>query len=284
MTVPLQPAGDGIPLFLVHPGGAGSVAGYTEFATSFGASRPTFGIQAEGDWWGNERPYHGVDSLEELAARYVQALRSVRPRGPYHLGGYSFGGTVAFEMARQLASAGERVASLFLLCTHIRNGPSAHSSSLFAPVRGQSWWKSVALRALRVAAARCPRLYRLVHCHQDVRLRWSTRGGRRASQLLVSARFYRESRLLVCRYIPGVYDGVVLLIRAAEDEDSLPLLTGLARGGVQVRDVPGGHLDLLGSPLVGTVADFVRQHIERAEGNGQLERVRSVEMSAVVAG
>ena len=54
-------------------------------------------------------------SVEEIAAHYLSEVRAVRPRGPYRLGGYCFGGVVAFEMAQQLRRAGESVDMLVLL-------------------------------------------------------------------------------------------------------------------------------------------------------------------------
>lgn len=56
-------------------------------------------------------------TVEALAAHYVSLLRTVQPTGPYHIGGHSFGGLVAFEMAQQLVSAGEQVAALILMDT-----------------------------------------------------------------------------------------------------------------------------------------------------------------------
>ncbi len=58
------------------------------------------------------------ESLEEVAAAYVAALRQVRPHGPYVLGGYSYGGVVAYEMARQLSESGEKISHLVLLDTY----------------------------------------------------------------------------------------------------------------------------------------------------------------------
>src|SRR6185295_43164 len=54
-------------------------------------------------------------SLEEMAERYLEALRAVQPEGPYRLGGWSMGGIVAFEMARQLAAQSEEVEQVVLL-------------------------------------------------------------------------------------------------------------------------------------------------------------------------
>ena len=110
--VEIQPAAgaDLPPLFLVHAVGGG-VLSYAGLARALGAGRPVWGIQAPG---AEELP---AVTLEALAARYVAGVRRVQPLGPYHLGGWSMGGAVAYEMARQLAAAGEEVA----LVAHARH-------------------------------------------------------------------------------------------------------------------------------------------------------------------
>ncbi|HEY0409314.1 MAG TPA: non-ribosomal peptide synthetase, partial [Candidatus Dormibacteraeota bacterium] len=105
--VALQTAGTRRPLFLVHPVG-GSVFCYTELARALGPDQPVYGLQAP-----EEGP--APASLEEMAERYLAALRAVQPEGPYRLGGWSLGGVVAFEMARQLAARGEAVEQLAVL-------------------------------------------------------------------------------------------------------------------------------------------------------------------------
>src|SRR4029077_10457073 len=64
-------------------------------------------------------------TLEALAERYVAGVRRVQPAGPYHLGGWSMGGAVAYEMARQLAAAGEEGALVAMLDTDAPNGPES---------------------------------------------------------------------------------------------------------------------------------------------------------------
>ena len=53
-----------------------------------------------------------------MATRYVEALREVQPEGPYHLGGWSMGGIVAFEMALQLKAQGHQIATLAIIDAH----------------------------------------------------------------------------------------------------------------------------------------------------------------------
>ncbi|MGZ4123416.1 MAG: alpha/beta fold hydrolase, partial [Tumebacillaceae bacterium] len=99
-----QAGAEQAPLFLVHPIG-GSVTCYRELAAALGAAQPVYGLQARG-LAGGEVPF---DRLEEMVSYYMEAIRSVQQSGPYHLGGWSFGGVVAFEMARLLKEQGHEV-------------------------------------------------------------------------------------------------------------------------------------------------------------------------------
>jgi len=106
----LQPRGDQAPLFFVHAAG-GIVFRYLEVAALLGEERPFYALQARGIEPG-DLPY---PSIEVMAADYVKVIREVQPRGPYLLGGWSFGGTVAFEMARLLEAAGESAPVLLMV-------------------------------------------------------------------------------------------------------------------------------------------------------------------------
>ena len=108
--VPLQPEGDLPPLFLPHPHD-GDVLAYAQLARRLGTERPVFGLEARG--LDGILPPH--TRIEEMARAYVADLRELQPAGPYFLGGLCMGATIAFEMARQLAQAGETVALLALI-------------------------------------------------------------------------------------------------------------------------------------------------------------------------
>ena len=98
----------GTPVFWIH-GGLGGVGAYVKLARRI--ERPFYGIQARG-WMTDRAPLEGV---REKAAYYLRIIRAVQPEGPYHLGGYSYGGTVAYEITRQLQDLGESVASIVML-------------------------------------------------------------------------------------------------------------------------------------------------------------------------
>ena len=105
--LPIQSKGSRTPLFLVHGAGGDVLWGYANLARHTVPDQPIYGIQAADD---EEFP-----TLEAMAARYVEKVRAFQPSGPYQLGGYCFGGTVAQEMARQLEAQGEVVSLLALL-------------------------------------------------------------------------------------------------------------------------------------------------------------------------
>jgi thioesterase domain-containing protein len=128
LLLPLQPNGTRPACFLVHPPG-GIVVCYQALAHRLGEERPLYGIRSRGLHGETELPA----SLEEMAAEYVAAIRSVKPQGPYHLGGWSMGGVIAYEMAQQLSKQGQSIGLLALLDTTIpynaANAPYAEDAA-----------------------------------------------------------------------------------------------------------------------------------------------------------
>ena len=118
--VPIQTGGTRSPFFCVHPIG-GAVQGYRHLARHLGTDQPFYGLQAPGleSMVGDTHT-----AIEEMATAYSRQIREVQPQGPYRLGGWSFGGVVAFEMARQLAATGEGIALLALFDTPVPAGTS----------------------------------------------------------------------------------------------------------------------------------------------------------------
>ena len=107
--VPLQASGSRIPVFAV-PGHNGDVFCYRALAQRLGEDQPFFGLQPPGVD-GLEAPLGRVD---ELAACFARQIRAFRPQGPYVIAGFCAGGTVAFELAQQLAREGATISVLAL--------------------------------------------------------------------------------------------------------------------------------------------------------------------------
>jgi amino acid adenylation domain-containing protein len=120
LLAPLRPTGEQTPIFMVHPPG-GIVVCYRELARFLPSTQPLWAIRSRGLHGAEQLP----ESIEQMAADYIQALRSVQPQGPYIVGGWSLGGLVAFEMAKQLLADGQKVDRLVFLDTTIPEGAAS---------------------------------------------------------------------------------------------------------------------------------------------------------------
>ncbi len=282
--VPIQPEGQEPPFFCVHPAG-GIVYCFRELAMRLAPDRPFFGLQAAG-LDGTSPP---LNRLEDMAASYVEAIRRHRPEGPYHLGGWSLGGLVAFEMARQLASAGETVASLALIdiqAPTVGDGRDASARGLtgmdadFASLglfgsgdaidpgllaefladlgvgSAREARRLVAKLKAMDADSRRGRVLSLFGLDQVYQL---DAGPERAGRLWD---VLRANYLAGKRYSPGLYAGRATVFRASKRPGALvdPTLgwSSLVEGGVNVVTVPGDHASILRSPGVERLAESLR--------------------------
>ncbi len=253
------------PFFCVHPVG-GTVLAYAELAHLLGPDQPFYGLQSPG-LEGEAPP---SESLESMAALYLSAVRAVQPRGPYLLGGWSMGGSLAFEMARQLQAQGEEVGLLALIDTYA----SAFPGGTVAP----EWLEPARLGALfyrdllRAAGADLPcSEEELARLAPDEALRVLEEAGRAAvalpesgMQSLRTLRQVFEANLRAAwSYVPRPYEGALLSFEASES--SRPHgWEPLALGGVEVHTLPGDHYALLRGPGLEALAALLRERLERA--------------------
>ncbi|HEU0076741.1 MAG TPA: alpha/beta fold hydrolase, partial [Longimicrobiaceae bacterium] len=261
--VPIRPEGHRTPLFLVHPVG-GDVLAYAALARHLDPGQPVYGLRSRGLAAGGEP----ARTVEEMARDYLAAVREARPAGPYRLGGWSMGGVVAFEMARQLEAAGERVERLVLVDAHV---PALHGRPLpddegvlvrvFAqdmglpPERlelpdgdgggdGRAYLRRV-LEGARAAGLVPPELdaERIEHLYA----------------------VFRANLAALYDYRPAAWAGAATLLRAAEHDPAETESAGwerLAEGGVEVRAVPGSHFTMVREPH----AEALAREVERALG------------------
>jgi amino acid adenylation domain-containing protein len=269
--VPLRTGGTRPP-FLCLPGAGGDVLAQAELAEQLGPDQPFYGIQGY--------PPAGPDpfprSLEELAGQYVAVIRSAWREGPYFLGGYSFGATLAFETARQLVAQGQTV-GLLVVFDHLACSPRLGRRP--GPVWSEvvkdipRWARHDLTRLSPSYLAGClrrrvSRLARLVR-------RESAPGVAPAPPPAdFSAQLYHYQIGLQQSYVPGPYEGRVTLLRAAS-QPIRPLVDALlvgrdlgwgrlARRGVDVIVVPGWHLSILKKPDVVVLAERLRRCLEQA--------------------
>lgn len=257
--VSVQPRGDERPFVWVHPV-SGTVFCYVELARALGAARPFSAFEAVGLRAGEE-PHRRV---EDMAADYVAALREAQVTGPYLLGGWSMGGMIAFEMARQLEAAGERVAFLALLDTHPR--PTAAGPE--HPDQGallRSFVRDLGLSPdqLTVSAGDFWQLdtdAQLTCVLEQARATGLLPPGMDVPGLRRHLRVFTHNLQATPAYVPGPYEGRLTLLDARERNggstgDSGAAWEELAGGGVTRYVVAGDHYTMLRPPHVEALAD-----------------------------
>lgn len=111
-VVPIRTMGKKPPFFGVH-GQDGGILFWNDIVGYLPDDQPFYGVQAQGV----DGIQPALTCIEDMATRYLQEICKVQSQGPYYLGGFSMGGEIAFEMARQLNAQGERVALLVMFDT-----------------------------------------------------------------------------------------------------------------------------------------------------------------------
>ncbi|MFB1481437.1 amino acid adenylation domain-containing protein [Corallococcus sp. RDP092CA] len=250
------------PLFLVH-GGGGGVLGYSELVRQLGNDRPIYGLSAPGLEGGALPPA----SVEALARDHLAQVRAVQPQGPYLLGGWSLGGLIALELARQLQALGEQVELLALMDSTVptpQPRPEADPLgllALFGRTLGLRWQEqSLDLERLRHMEARERLAYVLEQLQHtpEGNLGLDLEGAERL--LALHTRLYEAQRC----YVPtGGYSGPTLLFRATEGQrdPQAPAWSTWLTGPVTTYDVPGDHYTMLSAPHASTVAEPLRRHL-----------------------
>lgn len=110
IVVQMSSQGNKAPFFCVHPIG-GNILCYNYLVQNWEQDRPFYAIQAHG-LEDNQKP---KETIKEMAKEYILEMRKTQPHGPYFIGGWSFGGLIAAEMAHQLTKQGEKVSKLILI-------------------------------------------------------------------------------------------------------------------------------------------------------------------------
>jgi thioesterase domain-containing protein len=266
--VPIR-AGQATPaLFLVHAVG-GNVLNYRPLAACMPEGVPVYGLQAVGLDGGTEP----LSRIEDMAARYVDEVRSVQPRGPYMLAGGSMGGMIAYEMARQLASAGDEVALLGLIDTsamfrQVHRQLARGEVPLLDRLRGRFAGLGVADSARlagEIVVARSRRLW------NALRASLARRVGAELPHDVRYAMIESAHMAAYRQYVIKPYPGRVTLFRAevqpACHGDEPTLGWSAHAAAVDVTPIPGSHAGLVEAPELGfELAEAVRLSVDAAAG------------------
>jgi thioesterase domain-containing protein/acyl carrier protein len=265
--VSVQTKGKLQPFFFIH-GSGGEPTGCWELSRCLGPDQPLYGIRSRSH--SEEEILH---SVPEIAARYASAIRGVQPSGPYYLGGYCFGGMVAYELARQFTAQGQDIALLAVFDT-----PAPGTLRLMDRARNKirhDIWKlrtrgvRTSIRILGIKLARLGR-HALVVTRSGL---WTLVG----KPPVQSAKSLREEILCVSNanisaataYRPGRYAGQLTLFSTKEaaalyGHDMRERWLHFAAGGVEEIGVDGTHLNQFEEPHIATLAKKLERCIAQA--------------------
>jgi amino acid adenylation domain-containing protein len=258
----IQPTGNRPPVFCVH-GMPGDVLWYCGLVPHMDQDQPLWGLESQG-LDGVQQP---ILTIEEMASLYIKEMQSIQPKGPYYICGYSFGGSVVYEMACQLEQKGIKVGLLAII-------DHANSKSGYYQVK-------IGLAFFKAFASNLPyRILDLFNLKPDqfiARLRRnlgyfikSLTGGiftrtndeLKASDLIDSAdelpmatqEIIRINYKAMIEYTPRRYNGVVTLIRARGGRlfvsPDPEMGWGKFANSVDIRIIPGSHLGLFRDPNI----------------------------------
>lgn len=275
--IAVKPEGNHLPFFCVH-GLTGDILWFRDLADCLSPDYPFYGLQSRG-LDGIQAP---LTSIEDMAAYYISEIRRLQPKGPYYLGGASFGGAVALEIAQQLLAQQEQVA-LLAIFDHVL--PNVSTGRTDGKLKAQV---VVAYRILRNLPRWLKEFSRMGRFGMAQRIRRKLRVAQKAAtkkdpsdgiaqfdaedlidfaaelsphrQRLISYN-YQALR----RYVPQPYAGHVSLFRASHrplfsPHDPEAGWQKLAPGRVHVFDVPSSHEGMFRQPYVQDLASKLKSY------------------------
>src|SRR5581483_5505843 len=276
IVVPIQPLGSKTPFFCMPPLG-GTFFRYYSLAQRLGTDRPFYGMRL---------PDLGTyTSIEDLAACYITAIQAIQPQGPYLLGGWSLGGVIAFEMARQLWKQGQETALLAPIDSVLPNFPDTPPREV-----GELDMSDPALARMmleHIAAIQTEEALNQYEPEEQFRYvveklkefgLWTPDVG--IDQARYIMRTIAMNIHVLQAYIPQTYPGHLTLFRAKEGiteaepgqgQDAIPRYRTLVRGwetvvtgGIDVHVVSGNHSSMLDEPHVRVLASLLKDCINKA--------------------
>ncbi|MDZ8137485.1 MAG: amino acid adenylation domain-containing protein [Nostoc sp. DedQUE04] len=265
--VPMQPNGSKPPLFCIHAIGL-SVLYYRDLSLHLGENQPFYALQARG-LNGKEAPF---TKLAQMAAHYIKEIQTIQPEGPYFLGGSSFGGLVAWEMAQQLVKQGQKVALLALFDT---TGPNYIKQAPLEKRVSQHWdnltklGTNYVLEQIRNKSSWLK--YKLQEKFRKFIFKFSLRIWRTVPYNYRKLTIEEANKQAAREYVLKAYPGRVTVFRADErnalekrEVDPKMGWSEMVLGDLDIQNVPGNHDSIFREPHARTLAEKMRACIDRA--------------------
>jgi acyl transferase domain-containing protein/thioesterase domain-containing protein/acyl carrier protein len=270
--VTIQANGSNPPLFFIH-GAEGNILLYRELAHHLGPDQPVYGLQSQG----LDGRKVLLTRIEDIAAHYINEIRTLQPEGPYYIGGYCMGGVVTFEMAQQLYAQGQRVNLLAMFETYNPHS-SFNSTSIFSRIyhtlqnivfHCQNFLKLTPKEKLKFFSKKAMVEKSRIKEGMSVGLskiayRLSLNKGSKYPHIPIK----RVNDQAFFSYKPQVYPGQVTLFRPQKfffgADDPQFGWDGLAKEGLDVYELPVNPRGMLVEPFVQLLADKLKTCIQKS--------------------
>jgi len=262
--VPVKPVGTRRPFFCVHADGGAFF--YLDFAKHLHDDQPFYGLQSKGlDL--NDEPF---TRITDAAASYVEAIRSVQRDGPYNIGGFSVGGIFAYEIAQQLAKAGQEVSMLAFMDAPSPFYPSYIVSGSGYAGKLKRLFNLPLDKILNEGTQKAIKLLKkwgtgfLILAYQKVR---------RPMPAELRAEFIRRiNQHMGDIYKPAPYHAPVHVFYAEQQEEGIHRDDTLGwkdyvTAPIYTYEIPGDHESIFKEPLVKILAQTVQKAIDSTENN-----------------
>ncbi|MES2703280.1 MAG: amino acid adenylation domain-containing protein [Bacteroidota bacterium] len=263
-VVPIKPGGTKVPLYIVHGYGM-NVLSFTGIARNMDPDQPVYGLQAIG-LDGSAEP---SDKLEEIAAQYVAEMLETNKSDSFALAGYSFGGTIALEMGRQLKAKGKKVTMLAMFDAYNDSGENFRPKHL--KVARKIWRQLpkasfIAQSLVRYPVETVKYQYSIFTKRVREALGVPEQDVNRAEAENVE-RLYRKYETAYDNYILPVYDGAIDVFKVKKrlyfiDDRKYLGWAPYAKDGVRVHEVSGDHKTFLQSPYDKGFARMLQQRMD----------------------
>jgi thioesterase domain-containing protein/acyl carrier protein len=261
--VPIRLGGDFLPFFCVHAGG-GTVTSYGDLATHLGPEQPFYGLQSMG-LYPQSKP---LNYIEEMAAHYLELVREVQPQGPYHIGGWSMGGLIAYEMAQELLASGQEIGLLAMFDVEPPNAVPISDPSLMLTdeelaIQAFGADIKVSLDDLRPLSPQ-EQVSFVVDAARRANLLVPDANNERARRIF---EVYKSNSRAARAYVGKPYQGCVTLfscLAASSGEIADPTFGWRNfTDQVEVIPVPGTHRTMVYPPHVSTLAERLSECLSR---------------------
>jgi thioesterase domain-containing protein/acyl carrier protein len=279
-VIPIQSGSGGVPLFCVHPIGGGILC-YRDLARHLGSTQAVYGIKALG-LHGEHDP---LTSIEEMAQHHLQRVLEIQERGPFFLVGWSAGGLVALDMARQLMERNHAVGLLSLIDTF---PPFATGKWRGYDVERTEWLDFLRIMEIpldaKIASKRHP-FWRLTQTEKQKTILDLARAhnalprGLTAEEFATMVKIFQANLQALQRYDARHFDGRLVLFQAKDVRQQRALSLAFrywdehAAAGCELIPVPGDHMSIMGPPAIAVIAERIRRAIhEKVQHTDPVDR------------